>query len=168
MWPFTSSKRLNREAELIGRADHYATQAAEADATAKGAVDNLARAAQKHSRFARIVAQHIVAAEYPGLKNCDVDSAGIALAEAVESAGIDLSIELSRLRKDSPRAGREPLFIDGASTAPLSLARRLELSERARAALAEQLAQMQAANDAMCRDAVTAAGTLARVEVADA
>lgn len=39
---------------------------------------------------------------------------------------------------------------------------RLARSEQARRSLAEQLALVQAANDAMCRDAVTEAGTLAK------
>lgn len=40
------------------------------------------------------------------------------------------------------------------------LVRRLHLADRARASLAEQLATVQAANDSMCREQVTAAGTL--------
>lgn len=52
-------------------------------------------------------------------------------------------------------------------SAELRDARRARLlAETARRSLAEQLAVVQAANDAMCRDRVTAAGSLDRQEVA--
>lgn len=60
---------------------------------------NTARVAQRYGVLGRIVAEHIVAAEHPGLKKCDAASMGIALAEALDAAGIDLSIEYDRLRK---------------------------------------------------------------------
>lgn len=40
--------------------------------------------------------------------------------------------------------------------------RQLQLCERARRSLAEQLAQLQASNESMCREAVDRAGTLAK------
>ncbi|MFD8866061.1 hypothetical protein ACFV1F_17080 [Streptomyces sp. NPDC059590] len=48
-----------------------------------------------------------------------------------------------------------------------NLLRRLDLAERARRSLAEQLATVQAANDAMCRERISIAGTLT-VPAADA
>lgn len=50
-------------------------------------------------------------------------------------------------------------------TTDRDLRRELRLAQDAHKALAEQLAQVQAANDAMCREAVTAAGTLAPRQV---
>lgn len=74
------------------------------------------------------------------------------------SAALD---ELDTLRKE-PAAGPVP---DGWAAERRDLRRALMLSERARAALDERACAAQDANDALCREAVTRAGNLARPEV---
>ncbi|WP_405794061.1 hypothetical protein [Streptomyces sp. NBC_01506] len=96
------------------------------------------------------------------------------LYERLEAAETDAAAHLGNVRRlaaqnvqlaDKLDAARRPApAVPEPAPAPVtdrSLLRRLDLSERARRSLAGQLATVQAANDAMCRDAVTAAGNLA-------
>lgn len=79
----------------------------------------------------------------------------------------DAALRTLRTTEDQLAAARAELSARPAGAAELRDARRrLLLADTARRSLAEQLAVVQAANDAMSRERVTAAGTLARREVA--
>lgn len=112
MWPFTSTRRLDREAELIATADRHATRADRAEK----------RITELEAVKAGLVQRLAAAKQAP---------------PALTVTAVALRAQLRRERDQSR-------------------------------ALAIRLTEMQAANDAMCRDAVTAAGTLAPIEVADA
>lgn len=79
----------------------------------------------------------------------------------------DAALRTLRTTEDQLAAARAELAARPAGAAELRDARRrLLLAETARASLAQQLADVQKSNDAMSRERVTAAGTLARREVA--
>jgi hypothetical protein len=118
-----------------------------ASTAARFALKNTAAA---NNTLCRILAQTItdgraLPADHPARIVAD------QLADAAEAAGIDLSVELSWLAKTSTGSGRPILVVDGGSYAPLSLVRRLRLSERARASLDAQVLVLQQANEAAYR-----------------
>lgn len=78
----------------------------------------------------------------------------------------DDAIRRLRATEDQLAAARRQLAVRPAAASELWDARRARmLAERARASLAEQLATVQAANDAMCREQVNRSGNLDRREV---
>lgn len=104
------------------------------------------------------------------------DEAREWVEEHLASSRPDVAAQLTRERDQAERelaaagkvvvALRQQLAGRPTSSAELRDARRaLTLAERARRTLADQLAVVQAANDAMRRERVDAAGTLARREV---
>lgn len=159
----SKNQKIRRLANDLARwREHAATD----QETAAAAVADLKKLAATNNRLCELVAEFIVAGQ--SLTNkADARALADSLAEACAIEGIDLSIELAQARKGSTGV-REPLHIDGAPLVPVTPSRQLYLAERARRSLAEQLATLQAANDAMCRDAATAARTLARAEAVEA
>lgn len=101
---------------------------------------------------------------YERLEAAEKDAAAhLSNVKRLAAQNVQLAEKLDAARRSAPVAPASAPQRDAtppAAAVDRSLARRLDLSERARRSLAEQLATVHAANDAMCRDAVTAAGNL--------
>ena len=84
-------------------------------------------------------------------------------ARATQDDGLvdQLAARLERALRACARYRAELAVLPPDRRRSLSLAMRLELAERARRSLDVQLRQVQAVNDVMCRERVTAAGNLA-------
>ncbi|MBX7464897.1 hypothetical protein [Streptomyces sp. NPDC057910] len=141
---FESPRQRNRRLSAENQALRDAL--AEEKQTTAAALGDLKMVAGINNSLCQLVARTITS----GRMQSDNATAGVfadKLAEAVEGAGIDLSVELSWMAKATPGT----LDVDGGSLAPMNLKRRLRLSEQARASLDEQLVALQVANERLYR-----------------
>ncbi|MFD7016049.1 hypothetical protein [Streptomyces sp. NPDC059928] len=141
---FESPRQRNRR--LTAENQALRESLAEEKQTTAAALNDLKTVAGTNNTLCLIVARTITAGRMQS-DNATAAMFADKLAEATETAGIDLSVELSWMAKAKPGT----LDVDGGSLAPMSLKRRLRLSETARASLDEQLVTLQLANERLYR-----------------